>query len=77
MYGLTQEELFDWQNNLEHNPIDKKIDEYLKAALDDNGKYEEAFSLLKPWIKMVKGAMVEMQADFDRAMEIRGEKLDE
>lgn len=61
--------------NLEYNPIHKKVDEYLKAALDDNGRYEEAFSLLKPWIKMVKGAMVEMQADFDRAMELRGEKL--
>lgn len=59
---------------MEFNPIHQKVDEYLKAALEDNGKYEEAFSLLKPWIKMVKGAMVEMQADFDRAMEIRGEK---
>jgi len=74
MYGLTQEELRDWQNNLEYNPIHQKIDEYLKAALADNGKYEEAFSLLKPWMLVVKGAMKEMQADFDRALELRGEK---
>ncbi len=77
MYGLTQEELTDWQNNLEYNPVHQKIDKYLKTALEDNGKYEEAFSLLKPWIKLVQGAFREMQTDFKRAFELRGEILDE
>ena len=76
MYGLTQEELRDWQTNLEHNPVHQKIDAYLQAALEDNGKYEEAFSLLKPWIKLVQGAMKEMTGDFTRAFELRGEKFD-
>lgn len=76
-YGLSQEELKDWQTNLEYNPTHQKIDDYIKTILADNAKYEEAFSLLKPWMKLVKGAMGEMQADFDRALELRGEILDD
>lgn len=73
MYGLTSWEFEEWKRRAENDEILQKIETYLKAALDDNCKYEESFSILRPWLKMVQGAVTEMQADIQRALELRGE----